>query len=174
MLNELFFKLFPDEQSCKIHFKTKREQKGIVCKNCGGLNHFWMENQEKWQCKECKSRTNLTGGTLMHRSKMDLFTRYKCMHYMSNTKTITFSALQMMRNLGKTKHKSVWEMMHKIRISMGNRDSEYKLQGDMEIDDAFFECVMHTKSTDNLGNETLIDKYGEPIVCEETKRGRGT
>lgn len=174
MLNEEFFRLFPDEQSCKRHFKAKREANGIVCKTCGGINHFWLANQEKWQCRECKSRTNLTAGTLLHRSKMSIFDWYKCMHYITTSHTITFSALQMMRNLGLRHHKAVWEMMHKIRLTMGKRDAQYKLDGEMEIDDAFFEVVMHRHIADKNGQRVKVDKYDRPYVVSETKRGRGT
>ena len=174
MLNEHFFKQFPDEQTCKAHFKSEREKRGIVCKNCNSRDHFWLANQEKWQCRMCKSRTNLTAGTLMHRSKMSLHDWYKCMHYITTTKTVTFSALQMMRNLGLKHHSSVWAMMHKIRVSMGERDAEYKLQGDMEIDDAFFEVVMYHNTVDELGNIIKVDKNDKPYVFTENKRGRGT
>ncbi|MFA6152539.1 MAG: IS1595 family transposase [Chitinophagaceae bacterium] len=173
MLNEDFFRQFPDEQACKVHFKKQRDARGIICKNCGSVRHFWMANQEKWQCYDCKSRTSLTGGTLMHRSKMSLYDWYRCMHYITTTKTIAFSAFQMMRNLGLKHHKSVWEMMHKIRVSMGNRDAEYKLQGEMEIDDAFFEVVMHRNIVKD-GKRIKVDKNDEPYVYADTKRGRGT
>ena len=169
MLSEQFFKQFPTEQSCKTHFKLEREKKGIVCKTCGGINHFWLANQEKWQCYECKSRTNLTAGTLLHRSKMNIHNWYKCLHYITTTKTVTFSALQMMRNLGLKQHKSVWEMMHKIRVSMGTRDAQYKLQGDMEIDDAFFEVVMYHNTVID-GKRVKVDKDNKPYKFEEIKR----
>src|ERR1700722_8564370 len=137
MLNEDFFKLFPNEQACKEHLKESRENNGIICKKCGGISHFWMANQEKWQCYDCRSRTNLKSGTMMQGSKLSLHTWYKCMHYMSSTKTITLSCMQMMRNLNTTIYSAVWYMMHKIRISMGKRDAQYKLQGGVEIDDAY-------------------------------------
>jgi hypothetical protein len=66
-------------------------------------------------------------------------------------------------------------MMHKIRIVMGKRDAMYKLQGDMEIDDAFFDVVMYTTTVDNLGSRYKIDKNSERYVKPvNEKRGRGS
>ena len=41
-----FTTVFPDENSCKIHFKNQREKEGVVCKKCGCNNHYWLQN--KW------------------------------------------------------------------------------------------------------------------------------
>jgi hypothetical protein len=65
------------------------------------------------------------------------------------------SALEMQRQLGHKRYQPIWEMMHKLRVSMGNRDSQYKLDGMIELDDAFFKTY----------NE-------EPQ--EKNKRGRGS
>ncbi len=109
----------------------------------------------------------------MHRSKMSLYDWYKCMHYITTTKTVSCSALQMMRNLGLKHHKAVWYMMHKIRITMGSRDAEYKLEGEMEIDDAFFEVVM-CRNIVKDGKKIKVDKDDELYIYSKTKRGRGT
>ncbi len=51
----------------------------------------------------------------------------------------------------------MWEMLHKIRNVMGQRDSQYKLNGAIELDDAFFTISLDSGSKD------------EPL-----KRGRGS
>ncbi len=38
MLGEYFFRQFPDEETCKAHFKKQREARGIVCKNGNAMN----------------------------------------------------------------------------------------------------------------------------------------
>jgi len=55
-------------------------------------------------------------------------------------------------------YEPIWFIMQKIRITMGKRDAKYKLQGDIEIDDAFFEVVEINNKED----------------LEELKRGRGS
>ena len=175
MLNGIFFKQFPDELSCRAHLKQSREKEGIVCKNCGGVHHFWMENQAKWECYACKSRTNLKSGTMMQGSKLPLHAWYKCLHYMTSTKIVTLSAVQMMRNLNLTTYSAVWYMMHKIRISMGKQDAKYKLGGEMEIDDGYFEVVMYHNRVTETGVNVKVDKNEEKYVFpDKKKRGRGT
>jgi hypothetical protein len=61
-----------------------------------------------------------------------------CMYFMSLTKK-GFSALEMQRLLGHTRYEPIWGMMQKIRITMGNRDEKYQLDGFIEMDEGFFE-----------------------------------
>ena len=53
----------------------------------------------------------------------------------------SFSALEMQHMLGHKRYEPIWAMMHKIRAGMGNRESRYKLDGEVELDDAFMEVV---------------------------------
>jgi len=50
-----------------------------------------------------------------------------------------FSALEMQRLIGHKRYEPIWLLMQKIRISMGNRDSTYALDGFIEMDEGFFE-----------------------------------
>src|SRR5208283_3894838 len=79
------------------------------------------------------------------------------------TRTKAFSALEIQRQTGYKFYEPIWYMMQKIRISMGKRDAKYKLQGDIEIDDAFFEVV----------DLSIKDHFGTKIE-EDLKRGRGS
>ena len=36
-----FDKIFPDEESCRAHFKALREKNGIVCPKCGCVHHYY-------------------------------------------------------------------------------------------------------------------------------------
>ena len=59
-----FIKKFPDEQSCRLYLKNKREQEGLTCK-CGCEKLYWLEAKSCWQCSSCNSRRNLKAGTIM-------------------------------------------------------------------------------------------------------------
>ena len=52
---------FPDESSCRAHFKRQREKQGITCKKCGCIKHYWLKGKEQWQCSSCSFRTCLVG-----------------------------------------------------------------------------------------------------------------
>jgi transposase-like protein len=158
-----FNKRFPTEESCKIHLKELREKDGIECKRCGDITkHYWLEGVEKFQCSKCKSRTNLKTGTIMENSKVPMLKWFMCIHLMTSIKK-SFSSLELQRQLGMSRYESTWEMVRKIRSSMGKRDSKYLLQGEIEIDDAFYEVVDLPKK-DSLGN----------IKKEGLTRGRGS
>lgn len=151
-----FNKKFPSEEACVAYFKTKREAQGVVCAKCGCVHHKWKSYRNQWECKECGHRTGLKAGTVMHSSKLPLMTWFIAIHLITSTKK-SFSAAELKRQLGISCYQTVWEMLHKIRNVMGQRDSQYKLNGAIELDDAFF-----TISLDS-------DVKDEPL-----KRGRGS
>jgi hypothetical protein len=151
-----FFKHFPDEQSCKEAFKAKRLQEGIKCKKCGNNTHYWKKNREQWECKKCAYRTTLKSGTVMENSKLSYQYWFMGMHFLTSTKK-TFSAKEVQRQLGHNRYEPIWKMLHKIRAVMGLRDDCYQLDGEVELDEGFFETVCATRDKD-----------------EQLKRGRGS
>jgi transposase-like protein len=159
-----FNKRFPTEESCRTHLKELREKNGIECKKCECLTkHWWLENVEKFQCSECNSRTNLKSGTIMEKSQIPMMKWYMCIHLMTSIKK-SFSGLELQKQLGFKRYEPVWYMMSKIRQSMGKRDGNYVLEGEIEVDDGFYEVVDLPKK-DRLGN----------IITERTlTRGRGS
>src|ERR1700678_3106270 len=131
-----FIKKFPDDQSCKNYLKDLRHDTGITCKTCNIVTkHYWLNAVEKFQCSVCKSRTNLKAGTILMDSKIAMQKWFMCMHLITTTKK-PFSALELQRQLDFKRYEPIWEMMLKIRVAMGERDSKYQLNGDIEIDDA--------------------------------------
>jgi hypothetical protein len=49
-----FTQKFPDETSCRMHFKAFREREGIICKKCSNTKHYWLQSKWQWQCSECR------------------------------------------------------------------------------------------------------------------------
>lgn len=147
-----FLKRFPDEQACKSYLRVKRQEEGITCKCCGNQKHYWFEAQQLWKCSECGSRTNLKAGTIMEKSKLPIIYWFITIHLMTSVKK-SFSALELQKQLGHKRYEPIWYMMNKIRITMGKRDEKYKLEGELEIDDAFYEVV-------TIHGENNIKKVG--------------
>ena len=133
-----FFNNFADEQSCRMFFKQQREAKGIVCRQCGSVCHYWIDNETRWRCKDCKQPMGLKSGTVMENSNLNYRVWLWALYLMSLTKK-GFSALEMQRLIGHKRYEPIWLLMQKIRISMGNRDSAYALDGFIEMDEGFFE-----------------------------------
>lgn len=121
-----------------MHFKTFREREGIVCKKCSNTKHYWLQEKWQWQCSKCRFRTTLRSGTIMESAKLSFYKWYLCMAFMSSTKK-GISALEMQRQLGHKRYRTIWVMMHKIRAGMGKRDDRYVLNGGVELDEGYFE-----------------------------------
>jgi|CXWL01.1.fsa_nt_gi transposase-like protein/ribosomal protein L37AE/L43A len=135
-----FNQRFPDEAACENYLRLKREEEGIVCSKCHESKHYWTESLKRWKCANCGMTENLMAGTMMEKTKVSLKIWFQVIHLMTSTKK-AFSALEMQRQVETKFYEPIWYMMQKIRITMGKRDTRYKLQGDIEIDDAFFETV---------------------------------
>lgn len=163
-----FNKRFPDEESCAVYLKEKREQEGIVCSNCGGKKHYWLENMKLWKCAGCSTRMNLRAGTMMEKTKVPLKVWFQIIHLMTSTKK-AFSALEMYRQVQVKFYEPVWFIMQKVRLTMGKRDARYKLQGDIEIDDAFFEVVdLEEKPDDELKRGRGSQRQSKVLVMVES------
>lgn len=133
-----FERHFPDEASCKEHFRIQREKEGVICKKCSCTNHYWLQYKAQWQCKDCKFRTTLRSGTVMEYSKMTFKKWYETMAFMSSTKK-GISAKELQKQIEHKRYASVWLLMHKVRRAMGNRDNTYNLTGMVELDEGYFE-----------------------------------
>lgn len=73
----------------------------------------------------------------MHHSHLSFRTWFIAMHLLTSTKS-NFSVAEIQRQVGKTSYHSIWWMVCKLRAVMGKSDNQYKLKGEVEIDEAFF------------------------------------
>lgn len=131
-----FIKRFPDEQSCRLHLKNKRETDGITCKKCGCNHHYWLQNQWKWQCSKCKYRTSLKSGTMFENSNLPIRMWYLAIAFMCFSKKAV-SACELQRQLSHKRYDTVWSLMHRIRNIMGNREALYYLSNLIEVSDEY-------------------------------------
>jgi CRISPR/Cas system-associated protein endoribonuclease Cas2 len=137
-----FLAEFPDELTCKLHFKNQREIQGVVCGKCSCTKHYWLQSKWQWQCSSCDFRTGLRSGTIMHKTKINFQLFYLCIAFMSATKK-GISACEMQKQLGHKRYTTIWTLMHRIRNAMGQRDDRYMLDGSVEFDEGYF---MHAVS----------------------------
>lgn len=180
MSHSNFFSKYSTEADCKAFFKSKKEQSGVVCSNCGSLVHYWIEKESRWKCKGCSKSISLKTGTVMEHSNLGYKVWLWGLYFMSLTKK-GFSALEMQRLLNHSRYESIWLMMHKIRITMGHRDEKYDLDGFIEMDEGFFEghrkksveelIVKPAKELDRQV-KAIVAVSTIPITTGEVKKGR--
>jgi hypothetical protein len=161
-----FISKFPDESSCKDHWRQKREKQGVICKNCNCTENRWVPSLEMWECKKCRYRTSLKSGTIMENSNLPIKDWYLAIHLLTSTKK-SFSSKELQRQLGRKRYEPVLAMRHKIMNAMGLRDDLYVLKEQVELDDAFFETF------ENKTKEE-IEKEHKSKEDEKLKRGRGS
>jgi hypothetical protein len=170
-----FIKEYPDENSCREHFRRQREKEGIKCKHCGNTKHYWLKGKWQWQCSECNFRTTLRSGTIMEHAKLPVRKWYLAMAFMSFTKK-GISACEMQRQLDHNRYESIWHLMHKIREAMGNRDDLYTLEGMIEMDEAYFEIatVEGTKLKRGRGSQKQqnVVVFAESTPLEDIHTGK--
>jgi len=132
-----FIEQFPDENSCREHFRSQREKAGVTCPKCRGTKHYWLSAKWQWQCTGCDFRITLRSGSMMQNSNLPVRTWYLAMAFMTFSKK-GLSACELQRQLQMTRYDTVWSLMHRIRNAMGNRDARYTLEGTVEFDEAYF------------------------------------
>lgn len=172
-----FIEQFPDEDSCKEHFKHVREKDGIKCKKCGCTKQYWIKSKWQWQCSECNFRTTLRSGTMFENSNLPFRKWYLAMAFMSYSKK-GLSAKELQRQLGHNRYNTVWKMMHRIRKAMGNRDAMYSLEGMIEFDEGYFSTETSKKDKENLKRgrgsqkQTNVAVMAESTPLEDIETGK--
>lgn len=162
-----FSKTYPDEASCKAHFKSFREKEGVICKKCCGEKHWWLKSQEMYECTNCHFRMSLRSGSVMQNSKLPFLYWYIAMHLMSATKK-GFSALEMQRQTAHKRYEPIWALMHKLRMAMANRDEKHLLQGQIELDEAFFTAPNPDKADEPQKRGAGSQRKAKVLVMAES------
>lgn len=96
------------------------------------------------------------------------------MAFMSSTKK-GISALEMQRQLGHKRYRTIWVLMHKIRYGMGKRDEKYTLEGSVELDEGYFEITapgtVRLKRGRGSQSKTNVAVMAESTPLEDIETG---
>lgn len=132
-----FIRCYGTEAKCYRALYRMRWPNGFRCPCCGSRprSRFRREGRVYYQCRACRHQTTLTSGTIFAASKLPLTTWFLAMHLLTATKT-NLSALEMMRHLG-VSYRTAWAMKHKIMQVMVERENGRKLNGFVQLDDAY-------------------------------------
>lgn len=137
-----FFERYGTEAKCRQALAVARWPQGFVCPACGGAarTSFERAGLVYWQCGSCQRQTSLISGTLFEASKLPLARWFLAMQLLSQSKN-NVSALELRRQLG-VSYRSAWLMKHKLLEAMRLAENHRRLDGRVEIDDAYLggEC----------------------------------
>ena len=174
-----FAERFPDESSCIDFFKEKRLNEGVICKKCNCSDHYWLHSKKMFQCKGCGFRTSLKSGTVMENSNLPLSKWLMAITFISATKQ-GFTALELKRQMGFSRYQTVLDLYHKIRVIMGKRDDEYKLEDMVEYDEAFVTKATAADQKENLRRgrgsqqKAIVAVMAESTILEDFQTGKLT
>ena len=130
-----FNELYGSEDLCHEALVNMRWPEGFECPGCGDSNYSYLCPRRVFQCSGCNLQTSAKAGTVFHKSKTPLTKWFLAVHLLTCSKN-DISAMELSRQLG-VKWDTAWLIKQKLMEAMFQRNSIYKLDGDVQIDDAY-------------------------------------
>lgn len=125
------------EAQCQAALQQARWPDGFVCPHCAErhASEFHREGRRYWQCSACRRQTSLLSGSIFASSKLPLTVWFLAMHLLTQAKN-NVSALELRRHVGVC-YRTAWLIKHKLIEVMAQREANRKLEGRVEMDDAY-------------------------------------
>lgn len=106
------------------------------CPKCGCVAIYTYEARKLFKCKGCEKQFSVTSGTIFASRKLAIRDILAAIAIFTNGAK-GYSALQLSRDLD-VQYKTAFVMAHKLREALGKASDRSPLQGDVEIDGAYF------------------------------------
>jgi len=130
-----FQERYGTEDRCQAALVKMRWPDGFVCPHCGGREHGYCKPRRLFQCRACRVQTSARAGTIFHKSPTPLTKWFLAMHLIASSKN-DVASLELARQLD-VKWDTAWLIKQKLMEVMLQRNSIYKLEGSVQIDDAY-------------------------------------
>ena len=130
-----FRRRFRTERDCLRYLIKRKWPDGFRCPRCNHDQAYLIASRRKYQCKHCRHQTSLTAHTIFHKTRKPLRDWFWAI-FLVATRTTGSSARQLQYDLG-ISYPTAWSWCHKIRQAMQDRDTRYRLQGVVELDDTY-------------------------------------
>ena len=159
-------KQFQTEQDCSNYLKELKWPNGFICSRCGHDKGSELKCRKVTECSHCHRQISITAGTLFHSSNLPLLKWFWAIYFMGSDKG-SISALRLSK-LIEVNWKTARLILSKVRAAMGHRDSLYRLEGTIELDDAFVGGRRSGKRGRGAEGKTPV-----LIACENRDKGAG-
>jgi hypothetical protein len=126
---------YVDERRCLQALIKLRWPEGFHCERCGHQKGWLLQTRHVYECAGCHHHASITAGTLFHNTKLPLVKWFWCIYWVSTDKG-SISALRLTKLIG-VSWVTAHRMLRKLRLAMGDQNNLYKLNGIIELDDAF-------------------------------------
>jgi len=131
-----FLARYSSEGQCRDSLFKLRWPKGFVCPKCGHAACSEIQSRQLYQCRACRFQASLIQGTIFSATKLPLTTWMLGIYLITQSKD-GISSLNLARSLGISANAAL-RMKHKLQQTMKNRDDQYRLAGNILIDDAYW------------------------------------
>ena len=173
-----FMERFSTESACEEHLIQLRWKEGFQCPKCKATQFMLVRVARRrdadkrvplFECKSCHRQTSVTSGTIFHKSKVPLAKWFLATYLVSNDKR-GIAATTLQRHLG-VSYPTAWLMLNKLRRAMSERNSMYRLDGDVQVDEFFLGGLSHGEGKRGRGtsqSSVIIGvslSGGAPIHC---------
>lgn len=129
------FKLTDDEAF--EMFKNMRWKDGKpICPKCACEDYYFISTRKLFKCKSCHHQYSVTSGTIFADRKLPLQDYLGAIAIYTNGAK-GYTMLQLSRDLN-VQYKTAFVLSHKLREAILNHRSEEKLEGEVEMDVAWF------------------------------------
>lgn len=150
---------YSDEKSCLQELIKLRWPDGFKCRHCGHQKGWLLQTRHVYECASCHQHTSVTAGTVFHNTKLPLVKWFWCIYWMGTDKG-SISALRLTKLIG-VSWLTAQRMLRKLRVTMGNQNRLYHLEGIIELDDAVVGGKHPGKRGRGAGGKTAI-----LVACE--------
>ena len=130
-----FREAYGTEDQCRAVVLKLRWPQGFVCPLCGGTEGTWLSTRPKVQCRSCRHQASLTAGTIFRATKLPLTSWFLAFWLIATAKN-GISSVELGRRLG-IKQTNAWSLKQKIMHVMAKREGAKRLDGRVEMDDAY-------------------------------------
>jgi len=132
-----FLAQYGTDEQCGAALEASRWPQGFRCPGCGHADHYLLKGgkHKTFQCQCCRLQTSLIAGTLFQSTHLALSLWFLAIYLVSQAKT-GLSALDLKRQLG-VSYPTAWLIQQKLMQAMVERDTQYTLSGDVQVDDAY-------------------------------------
>ena len=159
-----FVRRYGTEGQCHDALVAMRWPDGFVCPKCAGRRYSFCAPKRQFQCTACRLQTSVRSGTIFHKSRTPLTKWFLAMHLLTIAKN-DISGLELARQLD-VKWDTAWLIKQKLMEVMLQRNTIYKLSGNVQIDDAYQGGEKAGKRGRGAANKLPF------VVAVQTEKGR--
>lgn len=164
-----FLERFSSEDACVQYLEKLRWPNGFACPRCGVVGEPYRSSRGRMMCRDCRTQTTVTAGTILDKTRTSLRVWLAAMWYVTNQKH-GVSALGLQRVLGFGSYQTAWAILHRLRRAMV-RPGRDQLHGDVEVDETHVAItdIAKTQSGRGIQSNTLDAIVAIAIERLETK-----